>query len=228
MSETLNVSLRECRLVAGRLLRALGVPRGAVPAARDAFVTAQALGLDGLRVLRDDAEVVRATATAVCRRTVEDGRAEVDGRGRHALVAAPDLLDLAVALTRRHGAARLHIRNIHRPRLLSVLVAEGAAYGVELAVDPETATVTCRPAGPCTGEKPGPVARVLHEGADIDPEVWWELYHRSQDALTPDSAFSRHHTGRSVLTDDGRIVGEIGEDFEPQPATSAPGTIEGN
>lgn len=42
------------------------------------------------------------------------------------------------------------------------------------------------------------MTRALHEGIEVDEDLWWTLYHRSNDALTPTSEISRTHAGPSV------------------------------
>ncbi|WP_306321952.1 MULTISPECIES: hypothetical protein [unclassified Streptomyces] len=215
---TVNVSLRESRLVVGRVLRALGVPRGAVNAARDTTVVADALGLDALRLLHDDAETVRRTAAAHNHRRTEGPDTTVDARGRHALVAAPDLLDLAVALTHRHVRARVAVLDVVRPELLDVLPVRAAEFGVAVTVseDGGRRVLECAPlreAAPAD-----PLDHVLRHGLDVSADLWWNLFRLGNEALTPDSALSRQHTGRSVFDESGRIVGEVGEDWADQPS----------
>ena len=45
-------SVREARMIVERILLAAGIPDGFVPAVRDAVVYAQAMGLNGLEILR--------------------------------------------------------------------------------------------------------------------------------------------------------------------------------
>ncbi|MFJ9174813.1 hypothetical protein [Streptomyces sp. NPDC102360] len=215
-----NVSLRECRLVTGRVLRALGVPRGAVPAARDTTVVAQALGLDALRRLYDDADALRATAALRIHRRTTGPDTVVDVRGRHALVAAPDLLDLAVALTHRHVKARITVADVARPELLDVLPVQAAEFGVALTVSggaaPGERVLDCAPLQEAASATP--LDHVLRHGLDVSADLWWSLFHLGNEALTPDSDLSRQHTGRSVFDESGRIVGEVGEDWADKPA----------
>ncbi|WP_425840895.1 hypothetical protein [Streptomyces fractus] len=226
-TSAVNVSLRECRLVTGRVLRALGVPRGAVPAARDTTVVAQALGLDALRRLHDDADTLRATAALRGRRRADGPDTAVDARGRHALVAAPDLLDLAVALTHRHVKARVTVTDLVRPELLDVLPVQAADFGVALTVGGGAGrgerVLDCAPLqDPAPGTEP-PLDHVLRHGLDVAADLWWSLFHLGSEALTPDSDLSRQHTGRSVFDESGRIVGEVGEDWADKEADHAVG-----
>ncbi|MER5438222.1 hypothetical protein [Streptomyces sp. NPDC002790] len=226
-SSAVNVSLRECLLVTGRVLRALGVPRGAAPAARDTAVVAQALGLDALRRLHADADTVRATAALRSHRRTDGPDTVVDARGRHALAAAPDLLDLAVALTHRHVKARITVTDAVRPELLDVLPVQAAEFGVALTVGdgaaPGERILDCAPLQQATLAPP--LDGVLRHGLDVPADLWWSLFHLGNEALTPDSDVSRQHTGRSVFDESGRIVGEVGEDWAAKPAGSAPAPI---
>ncbi|MFF3492906.1 hypothetical protein ACFYWS_16275 [Streptomyces sp. NPDC002795] len=221
-TSTVNVSLRECRLVTGRVLRALGVPRGAVPAARDTTVVAQALGLDALRRLHDDADTLRATAALRCHRRTDGPDTEVDARGRHALVAAPDLLDLAVALTHRHVKARITVTDAARPELLDVLPVQAADFGVALTVGDGGRVLDCAPLRDPAPAAESPLDHVLRHGLDVSADLWWSLFHLGNEALTPDSDLSRQHTGRSVFDESGRIVGEVGEDWADRSSGKAP------
>lgn len=220
-TSTVNVSLRECRLVTGRVLRALGVPRGAVPAARDTTVVAESLGLDALRRLYDDADTLRATAGLRSHRRTEGPDTVVDARGRHALVASPDLLDLAVALTHRHVKARITVTDVARPELLDVLPVQAAEFGVSLSIDRGGHVLDCAPLPDQAPTSVSSLDHVLRHGLDVSADLWWSLFHLGNEALTPDSDLSRQHTGRSVFDESGRIVGEVGEDWADKPAREA-------
>ncbi|MFI5662883.1 hypothetical protein [Streptomyces sp. NPDC051684] len=220
-TSSVNISLRECRLVTGRVLRALGVPRGAVPAARDTTVVAESLELDALRRLYEDADMLRTTAGLRSRRRAKGPDTLVDARGRHALVASPDLLDLAVALTHRHVQARITVTDVVRPELLDALPVQAADFGVALTVgggSPGERTLDCVPLQDPPPATMPPVDHVLRHGLDVSADLWWSLFHLGNEALTPDSDLSRQHTGRSVFDESGRIVGEVGEDWADQPA----------
>lgn len=176
-SATINVSLRECRLVAYRVLWHHGAPVGTIPAIVDAIVAAEAAGRHGLQVLHEDAEVIGATAArpVTYERTGEE--LVIDAHGKHALAAVPDVADLTAAVR----PANVRVVNAVRPELLGVH---------------------------------GGADRILRHGTDIDADLWWALFHLGNLALTPDSAVSRRHTGRSVFDANGRIVGELGEDAQ--------------
>ncbi len=98
----LRVSLREARLVIGRLLLAAGLPPGAVPAVTEFVIVAELAapaGASALRYLRAEFNALRADARhpgLPCRHT-GPGQVSADAGGRAALLLAPDLADLAIA-----------------------------------------------------------------------------------------------------------------------------------
>jgi hypothetical protein len=55
---------------------------------------------------------------------------------------------------------------------------------------------------------------LLQQGAPIEAELWWRIYHLAQKALTPDSVVSRRHAGPLIVNDDGTVVGRKDTDDE--------------
>ncbi|WP_031465318.1 hypothetical protein [Sciscionella sediminilitoris] len=218
MESELIVSLRECRLVLGRVLRVLGVPRAAVPAIRDTALVAESAGLGGIAALHAGLEALRSGAHRTCRWSERGEVLEIDADGRHAFAVAPDLLDLAAARCRRAGSARLRVTAVAEPGLLRVL--EHQAPAQRLSLDFANGEIRARP-GP--GSTRWPLDPLLHNGTRVDPELWWSLYRLAGQALTPDSAASRRHAGRSLFDELGNIVGEVGEDAA-EPVGAAEGT----
>ncbi|WP_037062922.1 hypothetical protein [Pseudonocardia acaciae] len=208
----MNVSLRECRLVTYRVLWQAGAPVGTIPAIVDAVVAAEGAGLGGFAALREDVDALGATAARPVR-VVGDTRA-VDAAGKHALALAPDVLDLAVAWARAEGTADLEVRGAARPELLDVLTTLARDHGVEVTARTPTNGVHRFTATSAGAHGAGWTAAILHHGLDVPEPLWWHLFHLGNQALTPDSAVSRRHTGRSVFDERGRIVGEIGEDLD--------------
>ena len=49
-------------------------------------------------------------------------------------------------------------------------------------------------------------------GLVVNAALWWELYHRSADALAPDSYMSRRHAGPIIVEADGKVIGRQDED----------------
>jgi hypothetical protein len=56
------------------------------------------------------------------------------------------------------------------------------------------------------------LARVTREGLSVPGDLWWHLFHKSNEALSPDSSISRQHAGASVLDEAGRIIGDTDDD----------------
>lgn len=111
----INVSLRECRLVAYRVLWHHGAPAGAIPAVVAAVVAAESAGLGGLRVLHEDAVAIGGTAARPVTYVHENGELVVDAHGKHALAVVPDVTDLTAALE----PERVRVTNAERPGLLA-------------------------------------------------------------------------------------------------------------
>jgi hypothetical protein len=84
----------------------------------------------------------------------------------------------------------------------------GAAFSA--AAEPEA---PARPPSPLDAGGPH-IAALLTSGVTLDAEQWWRLYRFSSDALTPDSVLSRTHAGASAYDANGRVIGEIGEDYK--------------
>lgn len=218
---TLTVSLRECRLVVGRALRVLGVPRGAVPAIRDSFLTAEVHGFGGLAILREGTESLRQTAHLACTVHGSGAEREVEAHGRHALAVVPDLLDLGSATLHRHGTALLRVRSAHRPETLEVLTASAGGFGLTARVSGDEVSFARAPVDPVW-----PLEPLLRSGAEVTDDLWWSLYELGNQALTEDSPLSRQHAGRSLFDEQGNIVGEIGEDLaseEPKESLAMEG-----
>ncbi|KUN17630.1 hypothetical protein AQJ11_37865 [Streptomyces corchorusii] len=137
MSAT-NVSLRELRLVVGRLLYVAGLPKGCVYPVRDALVDAQSLGLDALGAL----ERTFAQLPGELGRVAINGAGDhtvIDGAGQPSYLVAPAVLDVLVA--RGHsGSAVVEVAHVVEPELLGGLAAAAYLYGLDVTV------VACGPA----------------------------------------------------------------------------------
>lgn len=219
MPDVINISLRECRLVGYRVLWHAGAPQGTIPAIVDTVVAAEAAGLHGLTVLRDEADALGTTAGRSVGHTTRSTTVDIDAHGKHALATAPDIIDLAGAIAHRHGTAEVRVRGVARPDSLAVLEHVAADHEMRVTSgDPagDRLCFTFRHALYDVGTVPGlrSARAALRGGIDVDADLWWALFHRGIQALTPDSPVSRRHTGRSVFDANGHIVGELGEDLD--------------
>jgi hypothetical protein len=242
---TITLSIRETRLVVERLLQAQGLPLGAVPAVRDYVLVAQAAGLDALTSLRDGlSQADRALGGAVLHRATGDGATEVDCRAQSAVVVAPALLDLALA-----GApgerVELRVVDVNRPSLLAALAEQAPAHDAELtvAIDARGVTVTAtrRPAHDADATRYAgiadtrlrrlvaltgslPLARAVDAGLPVAEQLWWDLFHASNEALSEESLASLKHAGATPVTEQGEILPDLTDDDDfgdPQlPVTS--------
>ncbi len=233
---TITLSIRETRLVVERLLQAQGLPLGAVPAVRDYVLVAQAAGLDALTALRDGlSQADRALGGAVLHRATGDGATEVDCRAQSAVVVAPALLDLALA-----GApgerVELRVVDVMRPSLLAALAEQAPAHGAELtvAIDSRGVTVTATRAAASAADTDAsapyagiadtrlrrlvaltgslPLARAVDEGLPVAEQLWWDLFHASNQALSEESLASLKHAGATAVTEEGEILPDLTDD----------------
>lgn len=223
----INVSLRELKLVVGRLLFVSGLPRGCVYPVRDVLVDAQTLGLDAVQSLEDTLDRLPGDAGAVLVRAESPGSLIVDAVGAPSYLVAPAILDLMVAAVRRRGASDVQVVNVALPGLLRALEVSATRHGVGIELC-ETADERARLRG-AAGIQPiddptDPAAltevqlRAVRAGFDIDVDLWWRMAKPSDDDLTPDSDLSRRHAGASLLDAGGKIIGEVGEDDDYKAA----------
>lgn len=54
--------------------------------------------------------------------------------------------------------------------------------------------------------------RIRRNGLTVDAALWWQLFHRSAEALAPDSYVSRRHAGPIIVEADGKVIGRQDED----------------
>lgn len=225
----LNLSLREARVTVGRALWLTGIDLGAAPSARETVIACEAVGLQGFRRLLDDFDLL--TETAGRRVTVRADGADVivDGAGVHAFFATRGLLDVAALTVARHGSARVRVDGVTRPELLAVLphvANDGLRLDVRVLSPESSEIVAAR--GAAAASATSPVEAVATRGMQVDAELYWELYHLSERALTPDSPVSRNHTGRSVFNEKGEVIGEMGEDWHGDLPASSTGGVPSN
>ncbi|WP_030875049.1 hypothetical protein [Streptomyces sp. NRRL S-1868] len=215
----LRVSVRELRLMTGRVLLTTAIPFGTVAATRDIVVGAETHGLDGLAGLLDALPALRARHL----------RPELRGatalfpapESQPALATAADLLDLAVAGAHADGSASFAAPG--DDWAVRALPPRARRHGVELTLTRTTVTAEASADGP----RPGPDAaelRALTYGVAVPTALWRRVVAEAETALTPDSALSRTHAGDSVFGPDGEILAEVGEDepVEAEPVEAEP------
>lgn len=207
-SSIMTVSLREMRMVFERLLQVTRVESGLVPALRDCALYSAALGLGGFARL---AQTLEAISKADPQALSLDGLA-IDCGGQHAWLAADAAVEIATEDLRTGGPGVVTVRNAAEMGELRVAEALAQRYGLKAAVtiDAEGATVAVSPAG-----DPSEIATldtIRREGVAVEAALWWALYHRSAEALAPDSYLSRRHAGPIIVEADGKVIGRQDED----------------
>ncbi|MFF3490335.1 hypothetical protein ACFYWS_03205 [Streptomyces sp. NPDC002795] len=210
----LRVSVRELRLMTGRVLLTTTVPFGSVAATRDIVVGAETHGLDGLARLLEALPALRARHL---RPQLHGTTAEFPSPdAQPALATAADLLDLAVAAAHTDGSGSFTAPG--DDWAVRALPPLARRHGVELALTGSTVTASIAPDGP----HPGPDAaelRALTYGVPVAGALWRRFVAEAEAALTPDSALSRTHAGDSLFGPGGEILAEVGED-EPVEVAS--------
>jgi hypothetical protein len=204
----MTVSLREMRMVFERLLQVTRIESGLVPALRDCALYSAALGLGGFASL---AQTLEAISKADPRALSLDGLT-IDCGGQHAWLAADAALDVATENLRTGGAGIVTVRNAADLGELRVVEALAQRFGLKaiVTIGATAATIAVSPA-----TDPSEIATldaIRRNGVRVEAALWWTLYHRSADALAPDSYLSRRHAGPIIVEADGKVIGRQDED----------------
>lgn len=211
LPSSLTVSLREMRMVFERLVQVTRVEAGLVPSLRDCALYSAALGLGGFARLTANLEAVKAAEPhSVC--LVGDTELIVDGGGQHAWIVANAALELAIGDLRIGGKGIVKVRSAAEIGEMKVAEALAQRFGLKanVAIDGTTATIAVSPATDTSDV--ALLDTIRRSGLAVDATLWWELYHRSAEALAPDSYLSRRHAGPIIVEADGKIIGRQDED----------------
>lgn len=220
MSTMMTLSVRETRMIVERILLVTGLPEGFVPAVRDCVLYSQAMGLDGLEELKRAFEVLKQARPQAIRALSERDRSVLDGAGQHAWVAAPGVLDIALASARNGSAHEIAVGNLVAPRELCVLASLAGRYGAEAHVSlreastPQDIVATVRITADTRQAPDAILTTALTNGLPVRRALWEELYAWSHDALTPDSIESRRHAGPVMVDAEGRVHGRDDDDTD--------------
>lgn len=220
---TLNLSLRELRLILERLVQAAGVPSGMLHAVRDCALYSAILPGPGLAAMAAQLDALRHSRPRPLTVSEAGGAIRIDGHGQHAWYAAHTALDLAIEAFRVTGEGAVEVRNVAEPSELRVAAGLAEAHGLSAALaengDARRLIVSFRRDGDLKR-----IDQVRLEGMPTAAALWWPLYSASLEALAPDSFESRRHAGTVRVEADGRIVGRNDEDetdltmLAPDPA----------
>lgn len=213
------LSVRETRLIVERILLLTDLPAGTVSAVREMVIAAEAVGRNGLKHLFSDFEVLRSMNPArLILRGESDGGLVADADGEHAWAVAPSLLELAVAHCRQGREATLVVHHLHEPDLLEALPSLALRYQagltVESLVDGSRRIVAAdrRRADGADHDLDPFLMSMLRNGFVVPRSLWSDLYHLSNQSLTPDSVVSRRHAGPIIVDENGRIIGRTDDD----------------
>lgn len=212
-NETMLVTLREARMVVERLCQSIGVPDGILPSLTNCGVYSAALGLAGFRGMERQLDLLRdITAEAMSIRP-EAELIRFSAAKQHAWVVAEPALDLLVASFRIGEVCTMVIEDAVEPAELAVIhaLAEKHQLRAEMSFsDDGAATVTVSDR---VETEPTVLDRIIREGIAVECDLWFGLFHRSHDALVPDTVVSRMHTGSIVIKPDGTIIGKEDPEF---------------
>ena len=203
------VALREARLVVERILLLSALPPGLVADVREAVLYSQMLGLGGFRALLDSYADLRAAPPAAV--SEEGGATHVTFPGLHAWTVAPVLADLAVAAAAAGGGVVV-AHGVHAPAELATIAGFADRHGVRVRVAveaDEAVRIEALPAAaaPQRACMDALTWRMVREGFPMLGALWWQLFHLSNRALSPDSTVSRRHAGHIIVREDGSVVG---------------------
>jgi len=213
------MSLRECRLIVERLFVAAGAHPGLVPGARDVAVAAEVLGLGLLRAVHDDADLIRPTASP---------RAEVRETSAGVQLIADDVLSIYLAPALRDlllelpAGATVSVTGVRRPEWLEAIALTPGLESIELTPGDGGAIVRLGTEAAASAPRAERVRAAIDHaqrvGLAADPELWFALYVRSNDALAEDTAQSRAHAGYRDVDEAGRIVKQMDDDTDLEHA----------
>ena len=210
---TMRVTLRESRMVVERLCQAIGVPDGILPSLTNCGVYSAALGLAGFHGIERQLEFLHSIAAEAMSVRGEGGLIRFFAAKQHAWVAAEPALDMLVANFRIGEACDMIIEDAVEPRELAVIHALAERHHLQAEVkiggDGKAAiTLSDR-----AGSDPTVLDRIVRDGIEVEYDLWFGLFHRSHEALAPDTVLSRTHTGSIIIRPDGTIIGREDPEF---------------
>jgi hypothetical protein len=208
-SDTMQLAVREVRMIVERILLAARLTQGFIPDVRDAVMYSHAMGLGGLSLFQQ--RFVAAPSPSLASMML-DGET-LDGGGNHAWMAAPSAIDFAIASHRTNGGA-LTVRNVSDIAELKLLEGFAGRYGAAAQVtvkDRNTATVRVTADG---NARDAILEQTLATSLPVPRGLWQELYAFSHKALAKDSPVSRRHAGPVMVDAEGRVHGRDDDDSD--------------
>lgn len=135
MSEPMNLSLREVRMMVDRILLQTDIVSGSQQAVRNAILAAEAMGLPALRHLDENFEAIRSIDPGklnIVSETPDGSVLLLDAGGEHAWGVAVPMLELAVDAARGAGAATVVVGNLREAGMLGGVVALAWGFRIDL------------------------------------------------------------------------------------------------
>lgn len=135
MSEPMNLSLREVRMMVDRILLQTDIVSGSQQAVRNAILAAEAMGLPALRHLDENFDDIRSIdpgKLSIVSEAADGSFLLLDAGGEHAWGIAVPVLELAVDAARGAGAATVLVKNAHESEMLGGLAALAWSFRVDL------------------------------------------------------------------------------------------------
>ncbi|WP_105428050.1 hypothetical protein [Neorhizobium sp. T6_25] len=214
-SPSMRVMPREMRLMSERILSLSSLPKGFFLTVGDIPMYSQKLGLGGFKLLDQRFESFKSAAPARIAIAAEAGnRMTLDACGEHAWFVLPTAIDLLGELTARFGSVELTITGATDAEELALAVRFGGRSGLSISVFGNVLKAV--PAA-VTGDvrKDDPLLwSLLENGAEIESDLWWRIYHLAKRALATDSVVSRRHAGPMIVNEDGTVIGRKDNDDE--------------
>ena len=179
----------------------------------DCGVYSAALGLSGFPGLERQLDLLKNISFEGVRAFDEGDATVFDAAGQHAWVVAEPALDLAVAALRLEGKGAVLIVNVAEPTELGVLRAFAEKHDLRADLEPQADGRVLVRVEARSAETPTTLDRIVREGVTVNRELWFHLFHRSHEALAPDTVISRTHTGSIIVKPDGTIIGKEDPEF---------------
>lgn len=214
-SPSMRVMPREMRLMSERIFSLSSLPKGFFLAVGDIPMYSQKLGLGGFKLFEQRFESFKSAAPGRITIASEDGnRMTLDACGEHAWFVLPTAIDLLGELTARFGSAELTVTGATDAEELALATRFGGRSGLSISVFGDVLKAV--PAA-VTGDvrKDDPLLwSLLDNGAEIESDLWWRIYHLAKQALATDSVVSRRHAGPMIVNEDGTVIGRKDNDDE--------------
>jgi hypothetical protein len=214
-SPSMRVMPREMRLMSERILSLSSLPKGFFLTVGDIPMYSQKLGLGGFKLLEQRFESFKSAAPARIAIASEAGnRMTLDACGEHAWFVLPTAIDLLGELTTRFGSVELTITGATDAEELELAARFGGRSGLSISVFGNVLkAVPAAVTGEVRNDDPL-LWSLLENGAEIESDLWWRIYHLAKQALATDSIVSRRHAGPMIVNEDGTVIGRKDNDDE--------------